>query len=71
MNHPNIIKVYDYFDHDDHTAIVFELLAGGDLFKKIYCKEIKYYHIAPIFKGICKGIQYIHSRKIIHRNLKS
>jgi serine/threonine protein kinase len=71
MNHPNVIKVINHFNHEDNSLIVFELLTGGDLFTKIKHKELKYNQIAPIFRGICTGIQYIHSRKIIHRNLKS
>lgn len=71
MNHPNLLKVINHFNHKDNSLIVFELLTGGDLFTKIKHKELKSNQIAPIFRGICNGIQYIHSRKIIHRNLKS
>lgn len=51
--------------------VVLELLTGGDLYTKIKCREVRGYQVAPIFRGICSAVQYIHSRKIIHRNLKT
>lgn len=71
MNHPNIIKIINHYNHEENTLVIFELLTGGDLYTKIKCGEIKKHMIAPIFRGICLAIQYIHSRKIIHRNLKT
>jgi serine/threonine protein kinase len=35
LDHPNIVKVIDFYEEDSHYYIVMELLAGGDVFDRI------------------------------------
>ena len=35
MDHPHIVKVYEFFENDNHIFIVMELLENGELFDKI------------------------------------
>ena len=32
LNHPHIVKFYDYFEEKDHVCLVLEYLSGGTLF---------------------------------------
>lgn len=71
LDHPNIVKVYEYF-HDDHFIfIVMELIHGGELFERI----MKVHHFserkaAEIFQQILTAVNYLHANKVVHRDLK-
>ena len=79
--HPNVISFKDVFKDTklDYFYIVMEYANDGDLSKKIknqkqkiigekYFSEEK---IMQYFYQICRGLQYIHSKNIIHRDIKS
>ena len=79
--HPNVISFKDVFKDTklDYFYIVMEYANDGDLSKKIknqkqkiigekYFSEEK---IKQYFYQICRGLQYIHSKNIIHRDIKS
>lgn len=36
MDHPNIVKVYEYFEDDLHFYIVMELIEGGCLWDRFF-----------------------------------
>ncbi|CAE7694297.1 CPK2 [Symbiodinium pilosum] len=35
LDHPNICRVYESYDHGRHVFFVMEYCAGGDLFERI------------------------------------
>lgn len=35
LNHPNIIKLYGFFDDDKHIYIILEVAMGGQLFQQL------------------------------------
>ena len=35
LDHPNILKVYEFYEDNKHFYIVTELLTGGELFDRI------------------------------------
>lgn len=35
IDHPNIVKIYEFFEDESHIYIVMEYLEGGELFNKI------------------------------------
>ena len=69
LNHPDIIKVLEFYKTDKAYYIVSEYCSGGELFQKAetYLSETQ---IAVIFKQILSGLSYLHSNNIIHRDLK-
>ena len=76
LDHPNIIKSYGSFMEGDILCTVMEYAAGGDLSKKIKeAKENNFhfseYQILTWFGQICLALQYIHTRHILHRDIKS
>jgi calcium/calmodulin-dependent protein kinase I len=32
IDHPNIVKLFNVFEEEDHWCLVMELMEGGDLF---------------------------------------
>ena len=71
LNHPNIMKLYEYFYEKDNIYIIMEYIRGDELFNKInevhtFSEEVA----AIIIKSIFQGIAYCHSLGIIHRDIK-
>ena len=71
LNHPNIMKLYEYFYEKDNIYIIMEYIRGDELFNKI--NEVGKFSeetAAIIIKSIFQGIAYCHSLGIIHRDIK-
>ena len=71
-NHPNIVKLLDYFENSYNFYIVMEYINGGTL--KEYLNKhyfnLSEYQIANIIIQIANGLKYLHNYGIIHRDLK-
>ncbi len=71
QDHPNVIKLYEYFEEDENVYLVTELCEGGELFERIVKNE--YFNeqlAAKTFKMILMALNYCHSQNIVHRDLK-
>ena len=71
LDHPNIIKVYEFFKTEKYIYIINELCTGGELFDKIV--EVKYFSedvARNIMKQLFSAVEYCHEKGIIHRDLK-
>ena len=70
--HPNIIKIYCYYTHENYLYNVMEYAKGGELTQYINTtKDIPEEKIKSIFKQIYDAVKYIHNKNIIHRDLKT
>jgi len=71
MNHPNIIKLYQFFDEKKHFYIVTELMCGGDLFHRIVQKvHFDEKTTRSLTRNLFSAIEHMHSRDIVHRDVK-
>ncbi|MBX2975816.1 MAG: protein kinase [Ignavibacteriaceae bacterium] len=72
FNHPRIVKVYELGEVDGRGFISMELLSGGTL--KEYLKNLSSLSSSEIIRiatQLCEGLAEIHSKSIIHRDLKT
>ncbi|KAJ6248613.1 kp78a-related [Anaeramoeba flamelloides] len=71
LNHKNIVKLIDMFENEKYWFIVTEYINGGDLSSMLEKKKrLKESDIKKLFVQLVKGIEYCHSKNIIHRDLK-
>ncbi len=70
-NNTGIVRVIDVFEDTQKILVVMECVEGGNLYQ-----WIKENQRAPesvlrfIFQQICQGVELIHSRGIVHRDIK-
>lgn len=71
LDHPNIIKLHDYFEDDNNVYQVMEYAEHGNIFRQMQ-KQGKFNEADcfNIFIQTSLGIDFLHSNKIIHRDLK-
>lgn len=76
LDHPNIVEYKDNFFMGDTLVIMMQYCEGGDL--AAYIKEsarkkqrIREEQIMNYFVQILQALQYIHTERILHRDLKT
>ncbi|OMJ24747.1 Calcium/calmodulin-dependent protein kinase [Smittium culicis] len=71
LDHPNIVKLLDWFQSKDKYYLVFQLCTGGELFEKI-CERGHFSErdAVPIIRIAFSAIAYLHSLNVIHRDIK-
>ena len=67
MHHPNIVRAIETFEFRGKISIVMEVCSGGDLYARDPYTESD---AARIVSSILSAIAYMHSRKVVHRDLK-
>ncbi len=77
LKHPNIIRFREvYQSEQNRLCIVMDYADGGDLQKRILLNKAKKLlfpesQILDWLGQICAGLNHVHSRKILHRDIKS
>jgi tetratricopeptide (TPR) repeat protein/ribosomal protein L40E len=72
-DHPNIVAIYDVGDHEGQPYIVIPVMPGGDvegLIEQAPEHRLPLDKAIDIAKAICRGLEFAHSKGIIHRDIK-
>lgn len=71
VNHPNVVRAYEYFIDGDLIAFTMEYIGGGDLAERLERDEaMPLDKVARMLRQMCSGVDTIHKAGIIHRDLK-
>lgn len=71
LNHPNIVRLIEIFEDEDHIFVVLEHADRGDLLS--YVKNngrLSEAEMARVLGQILNGLHYLHNNKILHRDIK-
>ena len=72
LEHPNIIKIYEYYEDEINYYLITEYISGGELFDYIErdtaFTESK---AKKIIKQILQALNYLHFNNLVHRDIKS
>ena len=71
LDHPHIIKMFEFYVDDNNYYLVNEFCSEGDLNEKLH--KIKFFseNVAKLLMfQIFNAVRYLHSKKVIHGDLK-
>ena len=71
LYHPSVTKILETFECEKYMLIIMEYISGGNLQNFVKKRRKLCEKTAKIlFRQIIQGIRYIHSRGIVHRDIK-
>jgi serine/threonine protein kinase len=72
LDHPNIVKIYDYVEQDNFACLIMEFIKGltlDDYIEKI-TGPLASQKATSIISKVLDAVQYAHDRNIYHRDIK-
>src|SRR5271166_937663 len=71
LNHPNVLRVFDWGEDEDGPYLVLEYLGGGSL-RDLLDRGVRLSHAQAARMGAqaAEGLAYAHSRGLVHRDVK-
>jgi calcium-dependent protein kinase len=71
LDHPNIVKIFEYFEDEKRFYIVTEHIQGVELFDQIIARgKFSERDAAVLLKQLLSCVNYCHTHNIVHRDLK-
>ena len=71
MDHPNILKIFEFYSNQKEYFIITELCSMGELFDQIINKgPFNEKYSAYVLYQIFSAVNYCHKMHIVHRDLK-
>ncbi|XP_039238681.1 serine/threonine-protein kinase PAK 3-like [Pipra filicauda] len=71
MRHPNIIRYIDSYLFNEELWLVMEYVEGCTLAAVVSIQALEEEMIASISRECLKGLDFLHSNRVIHRDIKS
>lgn len=71
IDHPNVVKIFEFYNSENAFYLITEYCEGGELFKIISDKKkLTEIQCAYVMYQVLSAIKYCHKMKIMHRDLK-
>jgi eukaryotic-like serine/threonine-protein kinase len=71
LNHPHVLRVFDWGDDADGPYLVLEYLGGGSL-RDLLDRDVRlsFAQAAQLGTEVAQGLAYAHARGLVHRDIK-
>jgi serine/threonine-protein kinase len=71
LNHPHVLRVFDWGEENDEPYLVLEYLGGGSL-RDLLDRDVRLSHAqaAQLGTEVAQGLAYAHVRGLVHRDIK-
>jgi serine/threonine protein kinase len=70
LEHPNIIPVYDFNEHNGQPYLVMRFIEGDTLKPNLEGKPMPPAEILRLMRPICQALAYAHKQGVLHRDIK-
>ncbi|MGB1286442.1 MAG: serine/threonine protein kinase, partial [Aggregatilineales bacterium] len=70
LEHPNIVQVYDYNEHDNQPYLVMKFVDGMTLKKYALKKGVTLTRTSKMLTELAGAMDYAHEKGILHRDMK-
>lgn len=70
LNHPGIVGIHHFGQHDGHHYFSMEYIRGSDLQKKIAGGVLSPRDAAKYVRDVARAIHHAHQKGVLHRDLK-
>jgi serine/threonine protein kinase len=71
LDHPNVIKLYEFFEDSKYFYFVLEYCPGGSLMDRLILHgRVQSEHLMPFCSQIIAGLAYCHSQGVSHGDIK-
>lgn len=76
LDHPHIIRLYEYFEDYNNIYIIMESAKGGELLDVIDSNYKSGYRlneqwISVVYEQVINAVAYVHARGIMHKDIKA
>ena len=69
LDHPHVVRVFDYRESEEQRLLVMELLTGGTLADRRAAGLSLETAVATVMAAAC-GLHHVHEQGILHRDVK-
>ena len=70
LEHPNIVPVYDYAEHDKRPYLIMKFVEGDTLKARMDQGPLTADEITRIVDAVGSGLSYAHKQGVLHRDIK-
>ncbi len=70
LDHPNIVPIYDFSEHEDRPYLVLKYIRGETLKARLEKSKLTYKESRHIFRVISSALAYAHQEGVLHRDVK-
>ncbi len=71
LEHPNIVPVYDFAEHNGAPYLVMKFVEGETLKARLQRERLSLKETLRVLEAVGAGLHYAHQQGILHRDIKS
>jgi serine/threonine protein kinase len=70
IDHPNVVKIYDWASHGGKPWLVLQLVRGQSLAARLAARPLTIPEAVPVALAVAEALAAAHARSIVHRDVK-